>query len=135
MAFAVLVENNPGDILLLREILSDLPITEVITLSTADEVRQFISEESISPAFVFVDHNIPQVDGGKLIPELISAYPSAKIIYWSRDPVFNGIDPAVVLAHESLPKPMEYEELKSVVVTLVQSAQVELGYCQSSSNS
>jgi two-component system, chemotaxis family, response regulator Rcp1 len=60
----LLLEDNPGDVLLLREaVKSFYAETEVLVAYNGEQALRFIDELHFKPDIVFLDLNVPKIDG------------------------------------------------------------------------
>ncbi len=72
----LIVEDNPGDIRLMREALRDLqPPVTIHVAGDGDEALQFLRKQGVhadapTPELIFLDYNLPKADSRGLLREI-----------------------------------------------------------------
>jgi DNA-binding response OmpR family regulator len=70
----LLIEDNPADVLMVREALRSSPTpADVIIAYDGEQALRMLSEFNFKPDFVILDLNIPKVDGHAILERYQSA--------------------------------------------------------------
>jgi len=123
MVQILVVDDNPGDILLIIEALNTSKRTSlsIHVLSDGSEVLPYLRENAFAIDLIFLDMGTPKVSGAELLSAITAEASQSvpPIIAWSSD--MEHEDPSrLALIYESgantiIAKPMYFLQLQSVV--------------------
>jgi DNA-binding response OmpR family regulator len=114
----LLVEDNPGDVLLIREALAArLPVSEILVYEDGEQMMQWIDrldrKEVSCPDVILLDLNLPQVNGETVLARL-GRSPLCRsvltIVVTSSDSPRDRIAAAGLGASRYFRKPTDYDE-------------------------
>jgi CheY-like chemotaxis protein len=115
----LLIEDNSGDVLLIRQILSRVPFpVKVITALDGEQAVQMLADPAIKPDLIILDLNIPKIPG---LAVLARSKPSAPVVVFSSSVNPDEVRQAMELgAREFVQKPIEVEEFAHALKKIVQ---------------
>src|ERR1700688_165566 len=105
----LLVEDNPGDVLLIQQILSTaLPSVNIRVAMDGEQALRMLSDPDLKPDLVILDLNIPKVPG---IAILAQCRPTAPVVVFSSSSNPTEIQRAKDLGvRDFVHKPIDFEE-------------------------
>lgn len=114
-----LIEDNPGDVLLIRQILSmALPNAEIHVAMDGEQALRMLCDTDTTIDLIILDLNIPKIPG---IALLAQCKPTAPVVVFSSSSNPVEIQRAKELgAREFVQKPIDFEEFERVVARMVQ---------------
>lgn len=115
----LLIEDNPGDILLIQQILSAmLPSVNVRMAMDGEQGLRMLCDPEFKPDLVILDLNIPKIPG---IALLARCKPAAPVVVFSSSSNPAEIQRAKELGvREFVQKPIDFEEFERVVKAMIQ---------------
>lgn len=115
-----LIEDNPGDLVLTKQILSTaLPSVNIRVAMDGEQALRMLSDTDLKPDLVILDLNIPKIPG---IALLAQCKPVAPVVVFSSSSNPAEIQRAKELGvSEFLQKPIDFDEFERVVRRMVQS--------------
>ena len=115
----LLIEDNPGDVLLIHQILAAaLPSVHVRVAMDGEQGLEMLCESEFKPDLVILDLNIPKIPG---IALLAQCRPTAPVVIFSSSSNPAEIQRAKELGvREFVHKPIDFEEFERVVRRMVQ---------------
>jgi len=96
----LIIENNPGDILLLQESFAQLNSTGALSVvSDGEEAREMLQSDESIPEYIFIDIDIPKVSGVELLEHVRqdATFDNTLVVFWT-----------------SLHNPISVEQLRSL---------------------
>ena len=116
----LLVEDNPGDVLLIQQILSTaLPSVNIRVAMDGEQALRMLSDPDLKPDLVILDLNIPKVPG---IAILAQCRPTAPVVVFSSSSNPTEIQRAKDLGvRDFVHKPIDFEEFERVVKRMIQN--------------
>jgi len=116
-----LIEDNAGDVLLIRQILSRLPFSiKVSTALDGEQAVHLLADPEIKPDLIILDLNIPKIPGLTLLARY---KPSTPVVVFSSsmnpDEVKRAMDLGV---RQFVQKPLEIEEFTRAVIKIVEDS-------------
>jgi CheY-like chemotaxis protein len=115
----VLIEDNAGDIRLIKEIL--LFATSEIRIRVAmdgEQALQVLADSDFKPTLIILDLNIPRIPGLEL---LARCKPSAPVVVFSSSSNPSEVHQAMELGvRECVEKPYDFQEFAKVVTKMIQ---------------
>lgn len=76
MLHLLLIEDNPADVLMVREALRSSPTpADVVIAYDGEQALEMLSDPAFAPDFIILDLNIPKVDGHKILQRFKSGPP------------------------------------------------------------
>ena len=116
----LLIEDNPGDVLLIQQIL--LAVLSSINIRVAmdgEQALRMLCDSDLKPELIILDLNIPKVPG---IAILAQCKPSAPIVVFSSSSNPAEIQRAKELGvREFVHKPIDFEEFETVVRKMIEN--------------
>ncbi|HXA64273.1 MAG TPA: response regulator [Bryobacteraceae bacterium] len=116
----LLIEDNPGDVLLIQQIL--LAVLSSINIRVAmdgEQALRMLCDTDLKPDLIILDLNIPKVPG---IAILAQCKPSAPIVVFSSSSNPVEIQRAKELGvQEFVHKPIDFEEFETVVRKMIEN--------------
>ncbi|MEL6589149.1 MAG: response regulator [Bacteroidota bacterium] len=126
----LLVEDNPGDILLAREALKETGISDysLHVVTDGEEAIQFLfrkeeHQEAVRPDLVLLDLNIPKINGRKVLKRVKenASLRTIPVIVFSTSEAQHDINSSYELhANCYVTKPVDYDEFVRVIKSIVQ---------------
>jgi CheY-like chemotaxis protein len=119
MVEILLVEDNSGDVLLIRQIVAELaPHIKVVAALDGEQALQMLANPDFTPVLVVLDLNVPLISGY----EVLRRNPRKEIPVVVFSGSFNRLDPQ--RAHdlgavEYIQKPSDLEGYRTVVAQIV----------------
>jgi DNA-binding NarL/FixJ family response regulator len=115
----LLIEDNAGDVLLIRQILSGLPFSvKVSTALDGEQAAHLLADPEIKPDLIILDLNIPKIPGLALLARY---KPAAQVVVFSSSWNENERKEAMNLgARQFVHKPLEMDEFAKAVTKIVQ---------------
>jgi DNA-binding NarL/FixJ family response regulator len=115
-----LVEDNPGDLVLTKQILSTaLPSVNIRVAMDGEQALRMLCDSDLKPDLVILDLNIPKIPG---IALLAQCKPVAPVVVFSSSSNPSEIQRAKELGvREFFQKPIDFDEFERVVRRMVQS--------------
>lgn len=116
----LLIEDNPGDILLIQQILSAaLPSVNVRVAMDGEQGLKMLCDPEFKPELIVLDLNIPKIPG---IALLAQCKPAASVVVFSSSSNPAEIQRAKELGvREFVQKPIDFEEFERVVMRMVRA--------------
>lgn len=126
----LLVEDNPGDILLAKEALKETGILDysLHVVSDGEDALRFLFQkedfqEAIRPDLVLLDLNIPKINGRNVLKQVKEnqTLRTIPIIVFSTSEAQHDINSSYALhANCYVTKPVDYDEFVRVIKSIVQ---------------
>lgn len=115
----LLIEDNAGDVLLIRQILSGLPFSvKVSTALDGEQAVRLLLDPEIKPDLIILDLNIPKISGLTLLERY---KPSTPVVVFSSSMNPDEVKRALDLgARQFVKKPLEIEAFTKAVVKMVE---------------
>jgi DNA-binding NarL/FixJ family response regulator len=115
----LLIEDSPGDIILIQQILSAaLASVNIRVAMDGEQALQMLCDPEFKSELVILDLNIPKIPG---IALLAQCKPSAPVVVFSSSSNPAEIERAKELGvREFVQKPIDFEEFERVVRRMVQ---------------
>ena len=115
----LLIEDNPGDILLIQQILSAaLPSVNIRVAMDGEQGLGMLCDPELKPDLIILDLNIPKIPGTAL---LAHCKPTAPVVVFSSSSNPAEIQRAKELGvKEFIQKPIDFEEFERVVKRMIQ---------------
>lgn len=115
-----LVEDNPGDLLLIQQILrATIASVEIRVAIDGEQAIRMLAEPEFKPDLIILDLNIPRIPG---IAILAQCKPAAPIVVFSSSSNPAEIQRAKELGvREFAHKPIDFDEFDRVVRRMIQS--------------
>jgi CheY-like chemotaxis protein len=123
----LLVEDNPGDIRLTREVLKEGKISNTLNVVTdGEEALKYLMKEgeytnALSPDLILLDLNLPKIDGRQVL-EHIKNHPKLKIIpvivLTTSEAEKDVLDMYENHANCYITKPVDFDQFISVIKTI-----------------
>ena len=115
----LLIEDNPGDVLLIQQILTaTLASVEIRVAMDGEQALRMLCDPDVNPDLVILDLNIPKVPG---IAILAQCHPAAPVVVFSSSSNPTEIQRAKELGvREFVHKPIDFEEFEKVVKRMIQ---------------
>lgn len=115
----LLVDDNPGDVLLIQQALtSTLASVEIRVAMDGEQAVRMLCDTGLKPDLVILDLNIPKIPG---IAILAQCKPSAPVVVFSSSSNPAEIERAQELGvREFVQKPIDFDEFERVVKRMVQ---------------
>lgn len=130
MAHVLIVENNPGDILLLQESLSQiLNEVDIKVVSDGAEVMPYLADPARPiPEIAFIDLDLPKVNGIEILHSIRSRkeFDSMRIVLWTS--LMNPITRTEILengAQHVCVKPMAYQDMRDMLKEILSATLAE----------
>ena len=117
----VLIEDNPGDVLLIQQILSAaLRSVNIRVAMDGEHGLQILCDPEFKPDLIVLDLNIPKIPG---IALLAQCKPTAPVVVFSSSSKPAEIQRAKELGvREFIQKPIDFAEFERVVARMVQDS-------------
>jgi two-component system response regulator len=114
----LLIEDNAGDILAIRQVISEVtPATKVSVARDGEQAIRILADPAFNADLIILDLNIPKVPG---IAVLAHCKPAAPIVVFSSSSNPAEIQRAKELGvREFVRKPIDFEEFSNVVTRMV----------------
>ena len=114
-----LIEDNPGDVLLIQQILSAaLPSVHIRVAMDGEQGLEMLCDSQFRPDLIILDLNIPKIPG---IALLAQCRPTAPVVVFSSSSNPAEIRRAKELGvREFVHKPIDFEEFDRVVRRIIQ---------------
>jgi chemotaxis family two-component system response regulator Rcp1 len=116
----LLVEDNAGDALLVRQALADcLKMVHVRVARDGEQALQILGESEFTPDLIILDLNIPKISGFTVL----ASYPLRKtpVVVFTASENQADTDRAMQLgAFECVHKPMDLDDYKTAVCGMIQ---------------
>jgi DNA-binding NarL/FixJ family response regulator len=114
----LLIEDNPGDVLLIQQILSTaLSSVKIRVAMDGEQALQMLANPEFIPDLIILDLNIPKVPG---IAILAQCKPPAPVVVFSSSSNPTEIQRAKELGvREFVQKPIDFEEFEKVVKRMI----------------
>ena len=118
MSQILLIEDNAGDILAIRQVISEVtPATKVSVARDGEQAIRILADPAFNADLIILDLNIPKVPG---IAVLAQCKPAAPIVVFSSSSNSAEIQRAKELGvREFVRKPIDFEEFSNVVTRMV----------------
>ena len=118
-AHILLIEDNSGDILLIRQILSRVSFpVKVSTALDGEQAVQMLADPAIKPDLIILDLNIPKIPG---LAVLARSKPAAPVVIFSSSVNPDEVKQAMELgARQFVQKPIDVEEFANALIKIVQ---------------
>lgn len=115
----LLIEDNAGDVLLIRQILSGLPFSvKVSTALDGEQAVRWLADPQVTPDLIILDLNIPKISGLTLLERY---KPSTPVVVFSSSMNPEEVKRALDLgARQFVQKPLQIEEFTKAVVKMVE---------------
>jgi DNA-binding NarL/FixJ family response regulator len=115
----LLIEDNAGDVLLIRQILAGLPFSvKVSTALDGEQAAHLLADPEIKPDLIILDLNIPKIPGLALLGRY---QPAAPVVVFSSSSNEHERKQAMDLgARKFVHKPLEVDEFAKAVIKIVQ---------------
>lgn len=115
----LLIEDNAGDVLLIRQIISEVPLPVKFSVALdGEQAIRMLADPGFKPDLIFLDLNIPRVPG---IAVLAQCKPTAPVVVFSSSSNPAEIQRAKELGvREFVQKPIDFKEFSKVVMRMVQ---------------
>jgi CheY-like chemotaxis protein len=117
----LLIEDNAGDVLLIRQILSRLPFSvKVSTAMDGEQAVRVLADPEIKPDLIILDLNIPKIPGLTLLARY---KPSIPVVVFSSSLNPDEVKQAMELGvRQFVKKPLEIEEFTRAVIKIVEDS-------------
>jgi CheY-like chemotaxis protein len=116
----VLIEDNPADVLLVQEALHRLRTeTQLLVAHDGEQALQMLDELRSGPDFIFLDLNIPKLDGLTLLQRCLDRLGAPVIVLTGSE---NPADKEKALklgAREYLVKPCEFDAFVETIQGMI----------------
>jgi DNA-binding response OmpR family regulator len=115
----LLIEDNSGDVLLIRQILSGagFPV-RITTALDGEQAARMLADPQLKPDLIILDLNIPKISGVVLLGQF---KPSAPVVVFSSSRNPEEMNLAMELgAREFIQKPLEVDEFANSIIKIVQ---------------
>jgi DNA-binding NarL/FixJ family response regulator len=114
----LLIEDNAGDILAIRKVISELtPATKVSVAIDGEQAIRILADPGFKADLIILDLNIPKVPG---IAVLARCKPAAPVVIFSSSSNPAEIERAKELGvREFVRKPIDFDEFSNVVTRVV----------------
>ncbi len=118
MSQILLIEDNAGDILAIRKVISELtPATKVSVAIDGEQAIRILADPGFKADLIILDLNIPKVPG---IAVLARCKPAAPVVIFSSSSNPAEIERAKELGvREFVRKPIDFDEFSNVVTRVV----------------
>jgi CheY-like chemotaxis protein len=119
----LIIDDDEDDSLLLIEAIQEvMPETSFVTLKNGiDALKYLMESKDQSPAYIFLDLNMPIMDGKAFLKELLK-YPELKkgkiVIYSTSNNDMDKIETQVLGAHHYMIKPTSFSDLRNLIRSL-----------------
>jgi chemotaxis family two-component system response regulator Rcp1 len=115
----LLIEDNPGDVLLIRQILSEVSLPISVSIAPdGEQALRLLADTQFQPDLIILDLNIPRVPG---LDVLVRCQPLAPVVVFSSSSNPSEIQRARELGVcEFVHKPIDFEEFEKVVMKMIQ---------------
>ncbi len=116
MLHVLLVEDNSGDVLLVREAIRTSAVeADVMVAYDGEQALQFLTEFKFKPDVIFLDLNIPKFDGFRVLERSCANYSSAVIVLTSSSNPADNRRAFALGAREYIVKPTDLDRFLKVV--------------------
>ncbi|MGE5432814.1 MAG: response regulator [Syntrophomonadaceae bacterium] len=120
----LLVEDNPGDVLLIQTVFEQLDVTEInfTSITNGMEASVYLNQALATPDLIILDLNLPQKNGFELLSEIRAneRFSSIPVVVFTSSN--NAADRKAVLslgANDYVSKSMDLDEYKKHVVSFL----------------
>jgi len=115
----LLVEDNAGDVLLIRQVIANaIQSVKVVAAMDGDQAIQTLSNPEFKPDLIILDLNIPKVPG---LDVLERCKPTAPVVVFTSSSNPAEMERAKELGvKEFTRKPIDFDEFSNVVMRMVQ---------------
>ena len=115
----LLIEDNPGDVILIRYILSAAsPSADIRVAMDGEQGLRVLADREFVPDLIVLDLNIPRIPGITLLEQ---CKPPAPVVVFSSSSNPTEIQRAKELGvREFVQKPIDFEEFERVVMRMIQ---------------
>jgi two-component system, chemotaxis family, response regulator Rcp1 len=124
----LIIEDNPGDAELVRELIADTGLEHEITWLRDGEKAMVFFKEGNETDIILLDINVPKVDGHTLMNFLRERTPTASIPVLVMTGSANPMDLAKVTENGAvgyIVKPMTLDEMEQTTKTLKETIQAQ----------
>ncbi len=115
----LLIEDNPGDVILIQQILTaTLASVEIRVAMDGEQALRMLCDTDLNPDLIILDLNIPKVPG---IAILAQCKPAAPVVVFSSSSNPTEIQRVTELGvREFVHKPIDFDEFEKVVKRMIQ---------------
>lgn len=115
----LLVEDNVGDVVLIKQVLSQAPFEIRIRVALdGEQALQVLADSEFKPTLIILDLNIPRVPGLDL---LARSKPTAPVVVFSSSSNPTEVQQAMELGvREYVQKPSDFQEFEKAVMNMIQ---------------
>jgi CheY-like chemotaxis protein len=115
----LLIEDNAGDVLLIKQVISQATFEAGIRVALdGEQALQILADSEFKPALIILDLNIPKVSG---LDVLAHSKPTAPVVVFSSSS--NPIEAQQAIefgVREFVQKPSDFEEYAKAVMKMIQ---------------
>jgi CheY-like chemotaxis protein len=116
MLHVLLVEDNSGDVLMVREAIRTAAVeADVLIAYDGEQALQLLTEFRFKPDVIFLDLNIPKFDGFQVLERSCANYGSAVIVLTSSSNPADNKRAFALGAREYIVKPTDLDRFLKVV--------------------
>jgi two-component system response regulator len=114
----LLIEDSAGDILLIKQVLSQASFATTLRVAMdGEQALEVLADPAFKPALIILDLNIPKVPGLQLLEQ---SHPTAPVVVFTSSANPNEIQRAMELGvREFVQKPNEFNEFARVVTKMI----------------
>lgn len=112
----VLIEDNPADITLVREAVNRFRLeAQVLVAHDGEQALRMLDELRCAPDFIFLDLNIPKVDGLTLLERYLDRLGAPVIVLTGSENPAEKKRALQLGAREYLIKPLEFDAFVEII--------------------
>jgi CheY-like chemotaxis protein len=116
MLHVLLIEDNSGDVLMVREAIRTSAVpADVMIAYDGEQALEFLTEFKFKPDVIFLDLNIPKFDGFQVLERSCATYSSPVIVLTSSSNPADNRRAFALGAREYIVKPTELDRYLKVV--------------------
>jgi CheY-like chemotaxis protein len=115
----LLIDDNPGDVTLIKEVLSAARFEiEVCVALDGEQAQEMLAHSEFKPALIILDLNLPKVTGLELVAR---CNPTAPVVVFSSSANPTETQRAMDLGvREFVQKPYDLQEFERVITKIIQ---------------
>jgi DNA-binding response OmpR family regulator len=120
---ALIIEDSPAICIRLKEFLQKLEFNKIHVAKTGKDGISFFKNylENSMPPIVFLDYNLPDMDGLSVIAQILDLRPETRVILeTAREKNDEKVREVISYgAYKYLPKPYGYDEVRDIVDSII----------------